>query len=74
MQADQGFELEVMHVVSLQGENCQAVERSQSVGLYPGDVVVAQLEDLHRRTMTQTGMRTTWYTRTRSFQQLVVYL
>lgn len=50
MQADEGFKLEVMQVVSLQSENCQAVERSQSFTVYLRDVVLTQLEHLDRQT------------------------
>lgn len=46
VEADEGFKLEVMHVVSLQGENRQAVERSQGVAVDLRDVVVAQLQHL----------------------------
>ena len=53
MKADEGFKLEVIQVVSFQIENCQTIERSQSIGVYLGDVVVAQLEHLDKQTMFQ---------------------
>lgn len=56
MQADEGFKLEVMQVVSLQDEYCQTVERSQSITVNLRDVVVTQLEHLDRQVMRQTGI------------------
>lgn len=53
LEADEGLELEVMQVVSLQSEDGQAVQRSESLAVYPGDVVVAQIEHLCRRTEDQ---------------------
>lgn len=55
MKADEGFKLEMMQAVSLQSKNRQAVERSQSVTLYLGDVVVTQLQHLDRQTDRQTA-------------------
>lgn len=46
MKADQSFKLEMMQVVSFQIENCQAIERSQSISVYMRDVVVAHLQYL----------------------------
>ena len=50
MKADEGLKLEATQVVSLQSEDCQAVERGQSIIIYGRDVVVAQLEHLERQT------------------------
>ena len=47
---EEGFELEVMKVVSLQIQDRQAVERSQSIVLDLRDVVVAQLQNLDTKT------------------------
>lgn len=58
MKADEGFKLEMMQAVSLQSKNRQAVERSQSVTLYLGDVVVTQLQHLDRQTDRQLGNQT----------------
>lgn len=55
MQADEGFKLEVMQVVSLQNENCQTVKRSQSITVNLRDVVVTQLEHLDKQTGNETG-------------------
>lgn len=48
MKADEGLKLEVMQIVSIQSENCQAVERSQSLAVNLGDVVVTKLENLYK--------------------------
>lgn len=50
MQTDEGPELQVTQVVSIQSQNGQTVERSQSFSVHVRDVVVAQLENLHRQT------------------------
>lgn len=55
LKADEGLELEMMQVVSLQSEDGQAVQRSKSLAVYPGDVVVTQIEHLCRRTEDQRG-------------------
>lgn len=48
VEADEGLKLEVLQVVSIQSEHCQAVEWSQSLSFYQADVVVAQLKHLHK--------------------------
>lgn len=55
MKADEGLKLEVMQVVSIQSENCQAVKGSQSLTVNLGDVVVTQLENLYRWMGFKTG-------------------
>lgn len=52
MKTDEGLKLQVMQVVSFQIKNRQTIERSQSVRVYLGDVVVTQLQHLNRHTGT----------------------
>lgn len=57
MKTDEGLKLQVMQVVSFQIKNRQTIERSQSVRVYLGDVVVTQLQHLNRHTGTNFVQR-----------------
>lgn len=46
MEAYEGLKLEVLQLVSIQGEHGQAVQRRQRLGVYLADVVAAQLKHL----------------------------